>query len=365
MPRRLWLDWIVCTLVLMLAYAARGWLLAYLLQGRYPWWALLVDVAALAVLVCLFRTFDLGLRVFLHRRLEGRFHAEIPRRWQFGADALRFVIVFAVAAPFLVTLSQLHPQRITCAVHPRDLGLPCEDVTLDADGLALAGWHLPGEEEDRPAVLVTHGVGANKQNFLGVACTLHRQGYHVFLFDFRAHGDSDGAISTLGLREARDVEAAIRWIRARHPHSPLYALGYSMGAAALIQAAQAGCICDKYVLDSTFARLENSARHSMASYYFPPPLISPWWHTSRCWAYLLTGADLQTVCPEEQLYLLADRPIQFIHGESDATTSMSDSVALHERAGPKCELWIVAGAAHLQALLHPEYLARVEQFLAR
>ena len=64
MSRRQRLDWAICTVVLMLAYAGRGWLLATLLQGHYPWKALLVDVTALALLVSTFRLFDLGLRAF-------------------------------------------------------------------------------------------------------------------------------------------------------------------------------------------------------------------------------------------------------------------------------------------------------------
>src|SRR5262249_37822767 len=122
MSRRLLIDWVACTLVLMLAYAGRGWLLAWLLQGRYPWPFLFADVLLLGLLICVFRRLDLGLRVWFARWLKRRQKSDElpPLRRRLPFDCLRFIIVFAIAAPFLVTLSQLHPQRIGCAITPGD-----------------------------------------------------------------------------------------------------------------------------------------------------------------------------------------------------------------------------------------------------
>jgi len=79
----------------------------------------------------------------------------------------------------------------------------------------LAGWDIPAVAPDRPTVLFTHGVGTNRQNFLPLARLVHDLGFGVFLFDFRAHGDSDGLVSTPGLREADDLAAAARLLHER------------------------------------------------------------------------------------------------------------------------------------------------------
>src|SRR5262245_34249883 len=114
MSRRLVIDWVLCTTILMAAYAGRGWLLAWLLAGRYPLASLLFDVTLLGLLICLFRSLDLGLRLWFAKLLRRRFPAAKedapPWRWRILGDVLRFGMVFAVAAPFLVTFSQLHPQ---------------------------------------------------------------------------------------------------------------------------------------------------------------------------------------------------------------------------------------------------------------
>lgn len=141
MSRRLAIDWAVFTILLMAAYAGRGWLMAWLLQGHYRWTSLVLDVIGLALLIAVFRILDLGLRVLFRRLLDRWARKDAPagdesestrpppaKGWRWLADGSRFVIVFAVAAPFLVTLAQLHPQRIACGQTPRDRGLEFEAI---------------------------------------------------------------------------------------------------------------------------------------------------------------------------------------------------------------------------------------------
>jgi hypothetical protein len=67
-----------------------------------------------------------------------------PLHRRLPLDVLRFAIVFVLAAPFLITLSQLHPQRIACAVTPGDLGIEYEEVGLTSNGLKLSAWRRNG-----------------------------------------------------------------------------------------------------------------------------------------------------------------------------------------------------------------------------
>src|SRR4051812_28897419 len=67
--RRLLLDLILCVSVLMVAYAARGWILASWLQGAYPFSSLIADVLALGGLILFFRAADGGVTGGLRRLL--------------------------------------------------------------------------------------------------------------------------------------------------------------------------------------------------------------------------------------------------------------------------------------------------------
>ncbi len=379
MTRRLALDWAICTGVLMLAYACRGWLLARMLEGYYPWASLAFDVVGLALVVAVFRTLDLILRVVFDRAIARWGSNQLPNgqnsagtltrgpaRLRFAAGAARFCIVFGLAAPFLLTLAQLHPQRIGCSQTPGTLGMAYEDVSLASDGLQLSAWFIPSKQAaERPVVFIAHGIGANKQNFLNVAEQVHAWGYHVFMLDFRAHGESAGMLSTLGIKEAGDVKAACDWIGERCPRQPIYGVAYSMGGVGLVRACAQYGLCERIMLDSTFARLENSFRHTMQGVYVPSPLISLGWNACRFWGWTFTGTDPRELQCEDCVGQLACGSVLLIHGTKDRTTPYTDSVRLGERLNGKAEVWLIEGAGHLQTLSHPEYLGRMKRFLDR
>ena len=242
--------------------------------------------------------------------------------------------------------------------------MPFEEVTLPCDGLQLSAWFIPGKQgADRTVVFVAHGIGATKQNFLSVAEQIHQWGYNVFMLDFRAHGDSAGMLSTLGMKEANDVKAGCDWIAQRCPGRPIYGLGYSMGGAALVRACAQYGLCDRVILDCTFARLENSFRHTMGGFYIPRPLVSLGWHACRFWGWTFTGTDPHDLETEHSIEELRNQTLLLIHGTKDRTTPFTDSVRLGEQCNGKAEVWLVEGAGHLQALANPEYLDRIRRFL--
>jgi alpha-beta hydrolase superfamily lysophospholipase len=80
--------------------------------------------------------------------------------------------------------------------------------------------------------------------------------------DFRGCGDSEGAVTTLGMREADDVAAAVAWAKPRLAGRPLVLFGGSMGAAAVLRAIATGQIEQPtgVVLEAPFDRLLNTIR---------------------------------------------------------------------------------------------------------
>ena len=60
--------------------------------------------------------------------------------------------------------------------------------------------------------------------------------YHVLQFDFRGHGASDPAGTTLGTAERQDVAAAVRLLQGRGL-GPIALYGISMGGATAVLAA--------------------------------------------------------------------------------------------------------------------------------
>lgn len=122
---------------------------------------------------------------------------------------------------------------------PADLLLKTEEVTFDAaDGVHLSAWLVHGRA-GAPAIILCHDLGGSRGDLLNGAVALNRAGYRLLLLDFRRHGASGAARSTLGARERLDVQAAAGYLQksARDKAAPIGGWGVGMGSYALAAAA--------------------------------------------------------------------------------------------------------------------------------
>ncbi len=123
-----------------------------------------------------------------------------------------------------------------------------------SDGLMLEGWWFPAPGA-APAIVVCHGAGKSKASVVDLALRLHREGFAVLAFDFRAHGSSEGTVSTLGYAEKRDVVGAVDFVAqccgGRHARR-LGGYGVGMGAHALVLAALDRPVLRVLVLDELY-----------------------------------------------------------------------------------------------------------------
>jgi predicted alpha/beta-fold hydrolase len=103
---------------------------------------------------------------------------------------------------------------------------------LGGDQLALHEDCPPDWEPHRPAVLMVHGLaGCYRSAYMcRMADRLMARGYCVFRMDMRGCGAGEG-IAKLPTHCGRsgDVAAALRFIAARYPETPVYTVGFSLG----------------------------------------------------------------------------------------------------------------------------------------
>ena len=140
---------------------------------------------------------------------------------------------------------------------PKSMLLSSNDINFRSDdGVDLHGWLIQGKP-GLPAVILAHKYGANRSSTLltleGLITGLNKQGYWVFLFDFRGHGESDGD-SALGFKEAEDVAAAVKALSKYTQISHRFAvLGVGMGAIASAKAFNSVEEVKCVLLDSIYA----------------------------------------------------------------------------------------------------------------
>jgi pimeloyl-ACP methyl ester carboxylesterase len=258
----------------------------------------------------------------------------------------------------------VHPAREIKAVTPASRGLEYETATLlTEDGLHLAAWWIPAEEA-KGTVVFLHGYGASRSQALSVAPFLHRAGYHVLAFDFRAHGESEGAYTTIGIEESRDVRAAVSWALARtRADMPVALFGWSMGAATAVNAAGEMPEVDALVLDSSFARLANVVSNNLEVFTGLPRY--PFAPVIMLFASGMAGHAPSDNEPAREAREL-QRPILIIQGTEDRiATPEADGRALADASGERAQFWLVEGAGHVDARRADprQYEARVLAFL--
>jgi alpha-beta hydrolase superfamily lysophospholipase len=276
-----------------------------------------------------------------------------------GATAVVTTILALVQA----SCALARPAQARIGGPPADLG--GQSVTFpSASGATVHAWFSPG----RPgagAVLVLHGVGANRLLMRARARFLHRAGYAVLVPDLQAHGETRGTHITFGALESYDAAAALAYLRARAPGERVGVIGISMGGAATLVGA-GPLRADALVLESVYPTIDDAVRDRLRAWLGPLRTLAD------AGSELLlrrVGAEIG-VQPRELRPI--DRishvtaPILLIAGTADRYTPLGESRALFARACAPKTFWAVRGAGHedLHAYAPAEYERRVGGFLA-
>ena len=248
-------------------------------------------------------------------------------------------------------------------IGPAPTGLGAVDVAFaSTSGSRLRGWFVPG----RPgagAVLLLHGVHANRLAMLPRARFLHALGYSVLMPDFRAHGESSGIHTTLGALESRDAEAAACLLHSLAPHERIAAIGVSLGGAAAVLGPKPLPV-DALVLESVYPTIDQAAKNRLHAWLGP---IGSWIAPSLVRSLEPTvGVSPTELRPIDRIAEVRV-PVLMAAGSADPYTPMDESKALFERLAPPKEFWAVDGATHedLYDYAPAEYQRRVGAFLQR
>jgi len=266
-------------------------------------------------------------------------------RWQ---SALRFIFkatAVIVAATVLLGFAEvynaLHPPRIIPPGNTlRKYKIPYQSLDLiTVDGIRLSAWYTP--PRNGAVILLAHGYGDNRPEW--VHELLAKKGYGVLSWDARAHGESDGEISTIGYLEVLDAKAALDYVLAQPAVKHIGAWGGSMGGATLIRAAAYFPEIEALFIDSSFASLDDEF-----NFLVPYPVINP---LAKMIASAETGISLDKVDPLEDIGKISPRPVYIVHGTGDTVAPPDAGRKLFEAAKEPRFLWEVDNVRHLSIYL--------------
>lgn len=209
------------------------------------------------------------------RRLLTELRYPTTRRGKIIATTLA-ALVFSLLSLALIggfLLSRvLTPPQAAEAIDPTLLITTTQAVQFQTpDGTPHNGWFFPGLRRG-PVVVLCHGYKASRAEILTLGSSLQEHRYNVFAFNLAGHAESPYGRTTLGYREAEEVEAALHML-ARRPDidaSRIGLWGQSLGAYTALLAAQRFDGVKAVVLDSVYVRpqelLERELGQSGASW---------------------------------------------------------------------------------------------------
>lgn len=224
---------------------------------------------------------------------------------------------------------------------PTHLGLNFEEVTFhSADGTALTGWFIPAAGVSDPKLakgtaIHFHGNAQNISAHWRFAQWLPKNGYNLFVFDYRGYGTSKGRPHAKGVFE--DSRAAIDYVRQRPDvnRDRLVIFGQSLGGANALAAVGSG---DRdgvraMIIEATFTGYSDIASEKVPG------------------AGLLMNDDYS---PTRYVRRISPIPLLLIHGTADKIIPYSHAERLFELAGDPKQLITVPDGEHIQAFA-PRY----------
>jgi fermentation-respiration switch protein FrsA (DUF1100 family) len=242
------------------------------------------------------------------------------------------------------------------ALHAEAVNFP------SASGSTIHGWYSAGERGSG-AVLLLHGVRANRMSMVSRASFLNRLGYSVLLVDLQAHGESPGRNITFGDLESADATAAVDFLRRKAPGERVGAIGTSLGAASLVLATKRAAL-DAVVLESLYPTIEDAVENRLTLHLGSMGRVAA--------PFLLKQMELQLGVEAKRLRPIAHvadlgAPLLLIHGTLDRHTHLEEARRLFSAAREPKALWEVEGAAHvdLHRFAGKRYEMRVSRWLSQ
>ncbi len=274
-------------------------------------------------------------------------------------------MLFGAIFGYLGTLPLMRRREPDPPDDPANYGLPSQEVRFRArDGLELGGWWIPAETA-RGTVIICPGQNGSADKDVPLAAPLHRAGFNVLLFDWRAHGRSEGELVTLGALEQADLLGALDYAQQEHGAERVGVLGLSMGAGvALMVAAQDERIA-ALVVDGAYPSLKRLLTGYLQTRGVPRRIGRAVVGVVLLMGSLRAGYLLPDVKPSRHIPRIG-ATVFFIHAERDEFTSTREIEAMRAALQVPAALWIAPDCAHREAFRRypEEYAQRVVAWFA-
>lgn len=254
-----------------------------------------------------------------------------------------------------------NPEALT--VYPQNFGAASEDFSVQtADHVMIKGWFVPSAKKSDSTIIVLHGWGSNRSDMVERSIRL-AQNYNLIYFDFRNHGESGKAQTSLTFFELKDLDAVLKYLKENRPaeSARLGVLGCSMGAGIAITGAALHPEILAIAAESSFTSVNATVRRYAKRFYHTPEFFVP---ITLWFLHRRLHCDPETYSPIHFVEKLSPRPILLIQSDSDRRMPVTEGQTLFAAAKNPKELWTVPNADHgyIHKAAPQEYDRRIAEF---
>ncbi len=224
-----------------------------------------------------------------------------------------------------------------------------------SDGLLLNGWFFDVKPKALGTILVLHGNAENLSTHVNSVLWLVREGFNLFIFDYRGYGKSEGSPSIKGVH--LDAEAALRTVLSlpETEGGNVIVLGQSLGGAIAVYTVAKFERKDRIaalVIDSAFAGYRLIAREKLGGFFLTWPFQYP-----------LSFLVSDSYSPVRWIKKISPVPVLILHGRSDPVVPVHHGLMLYEAAGQPKEFWETEEPGHVQSFADEAIRKKIFDYL--
>ncbi len=249
---------------------------------------------------------------------------------------LLFLLFSGCGSLFFYPQKPLYDNPVALQFSPEDI------YFKTSDGLTLHGWFFHTAKPDaRATILILHGNAENLSTHVNSVLWLIREGFNLFIFDYRGYGRSEGSPGIKGVHV--DAEAALRTLlslpNADKEH--IIVLGQSIGGAIAVYTVANTPYKDRIsalVIDSAFSSYRRIAREKLAQVFITWPFQYP--------LSLFFNDDYS---PIRWIDKVSPVPVLIIHGEQDPVVPGHHGQMLYDTALKPKDFWKTTVPGHVSS----------------
>jgi len=208
---------------------------------------------------------------------------------------------------------------------PESFDIKHEEVFMKTrDNLRLHGWWLKSGPAKKANIIYLHGNAQNISSHVANVAWLTKQGYDVFIFDYRGYGYSQGEVDLAGIMHDAMDAIAYGAERSAREDIPVYVMAQSLGASLAVYAVASSEFKEKIkalMIVSAFSDFHNITRE----------VLSNWWLT---WAlqWPLSFTVNNDFRPLDHVANITPVPLAVLHSREDEIIPYHHATDLFEAA---------------------------------